>query len=140
YMQFNGHTEMPLQLPGGGSIFVVFSKDSSAPMQKERKTLGRLPVRGEWILSFPPGLGAPASITQSKLQPWNRSDDPGVRYFSGTATYTTTVSLPDNWKNPGERIVVDLGEVRDIAEVIINSKSAGFRWAPPYQFDITDAI
>ena len=32
---------------------------------------------------------------------------------------------------------VDLGEVRELAEVLVNGKSAGILWKPPYQADIT---
>jgi hypothetical protein len=43
---------------------------------------------------------------------WPLSSDPGIRYYSGTARYTTRVDLP-----AGRQWTLDLGEVREIAEV-----------------------
>src|SRR5207342_3337277 len=70
------------------------------------------------------------------LQPWTASDDPGVKYFSGTATYTTSFQAP----NSGAKTMLDLGTVNDIAEVSINGKSLGVLWKPPYQVDATGAL
>ena len=45
-------------------------------------------------MSFPPNLGAPAKIQLAKLESWTANADDGVKYFSGTATYTKTVQAP----------------------------------------------
>jgi hypothetical protein len=63
-----------------------------------------------------------------------------VKYFSGTATYSKTVHAPASWFHAGQHIWIDLGTVRDIADVRINGKSAGLVWAPPYRMDITQLL
>jgi hypothetical protein len=63
-----------------------------------------------------------------------------VKYFSGTATYAKTIQAPASWFHAGQRIWIDLGTVRDIAEVRINGKSAGLVWAPPYRVDVTQFL
>jgi len=63
-----------------------------------------------------------------------------VKYFSGTATYTKTVQAPAAWFRAGQHIWIDLGTVRDIAEVRVNGKSSGMVWAPPYRVDVTQAL
>ncbi len=35
---------------------------------------------------------------------------------------------------------LDLGDVRDVAEVFVNGKSAGVLWKPPYRADITSLV
>jgi hypothetical protein len=75
-----------------------------------------------------------------KLASWTESSDPGVKFFSGTATYSKTVQAPAAWFRPGQRIWIDLGKVRDIAEVKVNGKSAGLTWAPPYRVDVSAAL
>ena len=40
----------------------------------------------------------------------------------------------------GERIVLDLGEVKNLAEVIINGKNLGILWKTPFKMDVTDAV
>ena len=45
-----------------------------------------------WTLDFPPNWGAPAHVDVPTLKSWTEFADPGIRYFSGTATYRTTRS------------------------------------------------
>ena len=45
-----------------------------------------------------------------------------------------------SWFHPGHHIFLDLGKVRDIAEVEVNGKSAGLVWAPPYRVDVTSTL
>ncbi len=85
-------------------------------------------------------MGAPASVTLPALTSWTENADAGVKYFSGTATYTKTVTAPAAWFRPGRRIWLDLGKVRDIAEVSVNGSAAGMVWAPPYRVDVTKAL
>ena len=74
------------------------------------------------------------------LQSWTKHADEGVRYFSGTATYTKSVDAPRTWFRTGARTMLDLGSVGDMAEVSINGRSLGVLWKPPYRVDVTDAL
>ena len=89
----------------------------------------------DWTLSFPAGWGAPSEMKLDRLVPWK--DLPGVseegRAFSGTATYTTTVSLA---AKPEGAWQLDLGDVRDFARVFVNGREAAALWAAPYRCDI----
>ncbi|MBQ3289867.1 MAG: hypothetical protein IJH50_10690, partial [Kiritimatiellae bacterium] len=93
------------------------------------------PLTPTWKLSFPKGWGAPESIAIDRLVPWK--DLPGVseegRSFSGTATYTTTVSLE---AKPEGALQLDLGDVRDFARVFVNGREVAALWAKPYRCDI----
>jgi len=40
----------------------------------------------------------------------------------------------------GEKVTLDLGEVREFAEVEVNGQQVGVRLWPPYRFDITGAL
>jgi len=96
-----------------------------------------LAVAGPWEVSFPPKLGAPATATLPKLISWPESDEPGIRYFSGTATYTKDFDVPRALLRPGNAVVLDLGVVRELAEVRLNGKNLGVLWKPPFRVDIT---
>jgi len=142
YVAGNGFTGVPLDLAERESVFVVFrnaapavSRVASAPAESKLMT-----VSGPWTLSFPAKWGAPASVPMEKLTSWTENSDAGVKYFSGTATYMKTVTVPAALLKPGQRIWIDLGKVRDIAEVKVNGKSAGLTWAPPYRVDVTSAL
>jgi hypothetical protein len=97
-------------------------------------------MQGPWTLSFPPNWGAPATVQLPQLTSWTESSDPGVKYFSGTATYSKQVAAPRAWFQSGRHIYLDLGKVRDIAEVEVNGKPAGMVWAPPYRVDVTNEL
>lgn len=142
YIEEPGFTTVSLDLAERESVFVVVR--NAAPAQahatahKVESTLTTL--RGPWTVTFPPNWGAPPSIKLAELASWTTNSDPGVKYFSGTATYTKDVQASVAWFRPGQRIFLDLGEVRDIAEVKVNGKSVGMVWAPPYRLDVTGAM
>jgi hypothetical protein len=58
--------------------------------------------------------------------------DAGVRYFSGTATYRTTVNLAGSQLAERNSLWLDLGEVHEVAAVPINGKPAAILWKVPY--------
>jgi len=142
YVEEPGFTTVSLDLAERESVFVVLR--NAAPAQahvaapKVENTLATL--HGQWTLTFPTNLGAPPSIKMADLVSWTTNSDPGVKYFSGTATYAKDVQAPAGWFRPAGRIFLDLGEVRDIAEVKVNGKSVGMVWAPPYRLDVTGAL
>jgi hypothetical protein len=138
----NGRTTIPLRLEPWGTVFVVFAKTTSAtsrtvPTAKET-TLSA--VNGSWTVSFEPGRGAPASATMEKLSDLSLSADPGVKYFSGIATYTNTVQASPDWFGKGAHLLLDLGAVRFLATVSVNGKDVGEVWHAPYRIDVTSAL
>jgi hypothetical protein len=142
YRVANGRTTVPLNLDPNGSVFVVFRKPGSPQGRKVPQATATplATIEGPWTLAFQPNRGAPASITLDELSPWNENPDPGVKYFSGTGTYTKTIQVPAEWFANGARILLDLGSVKNIAEVEVNGESAGVLWTPPFQADITPAL
>ena len=96
-------------------------------------------ITGAWELAFPAGWGAPDKVTLPKLISWTDHADKGIRYFSGTATYTKTVKV-DHALAPNERIMLDLGNVKNLAEVSANGIAYPVLWRPPFRVDVTDAV
>jgi alpha-L-rhamnosidase len=135
-------TTVPLDLAERESVFVVFRNAAAAPTRTATPAAETklTTVTGPWTLTFPPKFGAPASIQMPTLTSWTDSSTDGVKYFSGTATYTKTITASPAWFKPGHHIYIDLGKVRDIAEVSVNGNSAGIVWAPPYRVDVTNAL
>jgi hypothetical protein len=97
-------------------------------------------VDGPWAVTFPPGLGAPAGVRLDRLVSLHRHDDPGVRHFSGTATYRTSLEISAGARRRGERLFLDLGRVEVIAALRLNGRDLGILWKPPYRLDVTDAL
>jgi hypothetical protein len=99
-----------------------------------------LALDGSWQVAFPPGLGTPAEIALPRLISLHRHSDPGVRYFSGTASYRAVLDLPEPTLRGGDRFFLDLGRVEVIARVKVNGRTLGTVWKPPYRVDATDAL
>ena len=137
-----GRTHVELNLPPDGAIFVVFRKATSATSrqvaQEWAREVGR--VEGPWSLAFEAQRGAPDTLQMERLVPLTSRPEPGVRYFSGTATYVTNISIPGEWLSNGQRIRLDLGEVHDLADVTINGRNVGKLWNIPFRIDITEAL
>jgi hypothetical protein len=136
----NGRTVVPLRLDPYASIFVVFRHSASAPSRTLPHPLNSqlAVVTGPWQVSFPPNWGAPAQISLNNLISWTAYPDDGVKYFSGTATYVKELRAPKTWFSPGAKIVLDLGNVKEIAELSVNGKLVGgIMWKPPFQADVT---
>jgi len=133
----NEETVVPLTLASEESVHVVFRKPAMAPALtvKPAQLIELASVDGPWAVAFQQGRGAPATLTLPTLAPLNENSDSGVKYFSGIATYSRQLVIPSEWKG-GEALWLDLGEVREIAEVIVNGRSAGYAWHAPYRVDI----
>ena len=95
-------------------------------------------VEGAWDVAFPKGWSAPEKTVFPALACWTQNDDPGIKYFSGTAAYTKRVRLPS--RKPGTRIMLDLGTVMNFAEVKVNGVRFPVLWKPPFRLDVTDAV
>lgn len=138
----DGMTIVSLTLPQYGSAFVVFREDtlkSTGILGNETKNI-LITMEGPWDLSFPANSGAPEKIEIRTLQSWTNHSDAGVKYFSGTATYTKSINASKNWFQDDVKLVLDLGQVMDIAEVTINDKKLKISWKSPYSFDITNIL
>jgi hypothetical protein len=138
----NGITNVPLHLVSNDAIFIVFRKKTSVTSRVVPQTTEKLitAVEGPWDLTFQPNRGAPSSIMVDTLSSWSVNSDPGVKYFSGTGTYSKNIEVPENWLNQGDQIWLDLGKVKNLAEVWINGKSLGIIWKTPFRVEVTDAL
>jgi hypothetical protein len=185
-----GRTILPLVFAPRQSWFVVFRKPAeprtialqhergrpqgTVPFQGERglfpspKTRPNFPVltaaaglSGPWTVRFDPKWAGPASVVFEKLQDWTQRAEPGIRYYSGKATYEKTFDLPASFPATGApsgdcplsgrkgtvpfgrgraRIFLDLGRVKNLAEVRLNGKDLGVVWTAPWRVDITAAV
>ncbi len=130
-------TVVPLTLGADESVHVVFRKSARSLAETvavpELVTLSAL--EKPWSVTFQQGRGAPESVTFDKLLPLDEHAEPGIRYFSGIASYRQLFDAPEGW-TAGQPLILDLGEAREVAEVLINGKHAGYAWHAPYRVDI----
>jgi len=132
-----GITLLSVDLAPIGSVFVVFREAAQpAPAAPPASMPRATSVPGPWKVSFQKERGAPETIDLADLTDLSAYPAPGVKYFSGTATYSSEFQIP----NPTFPIFLDLGTVHGVADVAINGKPAANLWCPPYRAEIPDGI
>lgn len=95
-----------------------------------------LELSGNWNLCFDPGWGAPEKTEINSLSSWTEFDDPGIKYYSGSARYQKSFSLKKE-ELKAHRVILDLGNVQEMASVKINGHQLQVMWSAPFSFDIT---
>ena len=135
--------EVELDLEAFGSALIVFDPEggAAAATAKQPGTLKQMePIgAGGWKLAatglVPSGKTAEIHRELPELIDW--SLDGELRGFSGRGVYTTTFSMA---ADAGRRLILDLGIVREVAEVTVNGKHAATLLLRPYQVDITGLV
>jgi (4-O-methyl)-D-glucuronate---lignin esterase len=134
-------TVVSLAMNAHDSFFVVFREPataaSAAIAQPMLAPIGE--IAGPWSVAFQPERGAPPKTELPVLASLSEQNDPGIKYFSGIATYTKTFTLPKGARR-GAPLWLDLGRVGDVAEVRVNDQLVGIAWKVPYRLDIGHAV
>lgn len=135
-------TIVTLNLEPNDAVFVVFNKKANANsfvLPKKKETVLKT-ISGPWKIAFQPERGAPAEATLHTLVSWSESSDSGIKYFSGTAVYTKKIQALDSWFKDGNQLWMDMGGVKNIAEVLINGNPLGIIWKVPFRVNVTNAL
>ena len=129
----NGVTPVALELPAEGSVFVVFREEGFRFSRRMPDlAVSESALGGPWTLSFDADGGAPTNaIPLAALKSWTEFDEPGMRYYSGTATYETTFTAAEC-----HSLTLDLGDVRDVAEVFVDGRRIAALWHAPYRVEL----
>ena len=133
--EVNGRTEVEIPMVEDDAVFVVFSKEMADHDSRHARPDRASPIPGPWAVRFQEGRGAPSKTVFEELTDWTASENSGIKYFSGTATYSNTFTLEEL----PEKLMLDLGKVDNIAHVYVNGKDCGTAWKYPYLVDITSA-
>lgn len=137
-----GQTTLSLQLQPYQSFFIVFKKDNKQGIEKKNfpseQKLDEL--HAPWIVSFDTVWGGPAKASFATLTDWAKHTNPGIKYYSGIATYRQTFDAAGIRRADNNRIYLDLGMVKNMARVKLNGKDLGVVWTAPWRVDITKAL
>ena len=132
----DGTADLATQAPGryavktaGGEAFTVEVPAAPEPAA----------IEGPWTVRFTPGWDAPASVSFNRLESWTENRDPGIRFYSGTATYSARFFLPGSQPQAGRTLYLDLGDVREIAQVRLNGRDLGILWKKPFGIALDQA-
>jgi hypothetical protein len=138
-----GHHPPLMQVTPAGFYFMEqgsFTLTRGDKTEKVESKKQAQPVEGPWQVTFPKGWGAPEAAVFPELISWTKSEDPGIQYFSGTATYHNTFQNNDPGPAKDQRVYLDLGDIAKVGEVWLNEQPLGITWAKPNRFDVTEVL
>jgi len=136
------------------SRLVFFSDEQLTLVPHESgKAIKRIDISHDWHVSF---QAQDEEVEMANLASW--TENPGLRFYSGLATYRKTIEVADSDFRPGYSVQLDFGDgatinkpdsisrfnmrayfespVREAAEVFVNDRLAGYVWHPPFRLDI----
>ena len=144
----DGRTSVELKFESHASMFIVFANSAQKKAGKNFALLKPVQqVQGPWTVQFDKewfypldGLSdkqAQGTFVFDTLLDWTQREEKAVRFFSGTAKYTTEFELSDV---SGGKFVLDLGKVCDMASVNLNGIDLGAVLFSPMRVDVSRAI
>lgn len=138
------------------SRVVAFSDHMKPPpMEPAAKEFTPIDLTHDWKVAF---AKTGATETMQTLHSW--SGDEPEKYYSGTATYTRTLEIPEPVAGAG-KVLLDFGlgtpvpreqlhqagtrtwydpPLREVAQVYVNGKLAGDVWHPPYVLNLAPLL
>ena len=144
YEEINGRTTIPIKMKAQQSWFIVFSNSgqniinaSYAANFPEAKIVQTL--ENPWTVDFNNKNIGPAEIVKfPTLTDWVANENKKIKYYSGTAVYTTTF----NYKKDEEirDVFIHLGNVGVMASVKVNGIDIGTTWIAPFRLNANQAI
>lgn len=131
---------IPLQLESCESSFIIFRNKTEkiAPGKNYPNPQILTTIETPWDVKFENKRQGPKeSIVFNTLTDWITSEDPRIKYYSGTANYTNTFTIVDL---PHQPVYINLGKVVAMAKVYLNEKYVGGAWTYPYRLNITEYL
>jgi len=142
FNQKDGCITIPMEFDSFQSFFVVFPRKKTKGLQEKKG--GNFPavstvqiLEGAWNVQFDEKWGGPKSVVFDKLQDWTENANEGIKFYSGKATYIKEFDIDGEMP---ETLYLDLGVVKNIAEVRLNGKDLGVIWTSPWRVDISGIV
>lgn len=132
----NGRMEAAIYEPGN---YTLQWANGKATQVSANQTGREVPISAPWEVHFDPAWGGPETVIFPELKSWLEFKDPGIKYYSGTATYVNSFDI-DKKDYSGARVFLDLGMVQELAVVKVNGTAFPASWMPPFRLDITEYL
>jgi hypothetical protein len=139
-----GAVRIAVALPPFGSELIAFDPSQKADVSPsswneiKRQTVGGQGWSVDAVGDSEKGVGIALHLSMPKLIDW--LDDPNLKTFSGRAVYVTHVSVSSADLKGAKRIILDLGELKDAAEVKVNGVQAAALVVHPFSADIRSLL
>ena len=139
YIELFKNGENKVAAVNESGTYTLTWSDGKKEVIKAEKSQIEKELSGKWDINFDPKWGAPEKIEINELKSWIKFDEPGVKYYSGTARYKKTFSLTTK-DITGNELILDLGNVQEMASININGHFMQVMWSAPFRFDITPFV
>jgi hypothetical protein len=155
YAKVENGIRMEFILDPLASRFVVF-RDKSTGMNdaglhcdlqfgfnptEEAEGIGKtIDLTSNWVVSFDPAMGGAESHRLERLISWTETDQEGIRYYSGKASYSRDFTVDEKALSKNAEAFAVFGDIQEMARVFVNGKDCGIVWTPPYKARITPCL
>ena len=99
-----------------------------------------LVINGPWEIFFPLKGKQQKTLNINELKSWTTFENEDIRYFSGTASYRKSIQIDKAVIADNNIVELDLGNVKVIAEVIVNGQNLGTLWKPPFKVNLKNTL
>ena len=125
-----------LEMAPRQSFFVVFSHQAQPSVSPTKAVRQQTVQFSQWTVTFDTRMGGPSeTVLMSSPGSWAASDDPRIKYYSGTAVCHSIFRM--NKFTRKHKYLLTLPLLNAVAEVIINGQSAGIVWCSPWTIDVS---
>jgi hypothetical protein len=142
FSESGGRTQISIRMEPLESGFVVFRN----PVTHQSTISGEnfpgfqtvTSLAGPWQVAFDPRWGGPAQVTFSLLEDWTSRLEPGIRNYSGKATYS--LAFDCSALDRSLRYFLCLGKVANIASIRFNGRDLGVVWCDPWRMPFPSGL
>jgi hypothetical protein len=139
---------IPLYVDPYGSVLLVFNRegkpagtpvDVSALAQPAMQlAVGQKGWKFHGVGIGPGSRPETIDMEMPNLVDWSMTDR--LKNFSGQGVYTTTFTVPAALARSNRPIVLDLGDVKDVAQISVNGKAGPVLPLRPYRADVSQLL
>jgi hypothetical protein len=144
FFEKDGRIKVPIKMEGFQSWFVVFTNSDEVEIVSDSSVnfpdlITIQTLKNPWLVNFKDkNIGPLEPVQFPNLKDWITHENEKIKYYSGTAVYSSTFKYEEN-KNDNP-VFIDLGNVGVMASVKVNDIDVGTTWIAPYKLEITDAL
>ena len=136
-VEVDGHA-VPAEVDGSGTTAAALPPDGGAPVPCQITVEPAPGLSGGALLAGP--VRCHVGPGRTELADWQAI---GLQSHSGAVRYRRHIEAPGDGGTGGDApptTILDLGEVRGTAEVLVDGRRVGVRVCSPYTFDLTGRV
>lgn len=128
--------ETSISEPGSYQLHWSSGKVQTIEAKKGKSAIS---ISGSWNVHFEPVWGGPDSVVFNELKSWTDFSDEGIKYYSGKAIYKKSFNV-DKGKLNDKKVLLNLGNLHEMAVVTLNGHQFDLNWTAPYELDVTNFV